>query len=55
MPRMTDLLIKCSGQAKKRRDEAREQFLGRITHLYCSEKGIGAIVSPCKLCMFVNM
>ena len=40
-----DLLLKCTGQAKRKRDETREQFLRRITHLYCSEKGIEAIVS----------
>lgn len=46
MPRMTeDLLVKCTGQAKKKRDESKEQFLRRITHLYCSERGIEAIVS----------
>lgn len=46
MPRMTaDLLVKCTGQAKRKRDETQDQFLRRITHLYCSEKGIEAIVS----------
>ena len=41
----TDLLVKCTGQAKRKRDESQEQFLRRITHLYCSERGIEAIVS----------
>ena len=46
MPRMTtDLLVKCTGQAKRKRDESLDQFLRRITHLYCSEKGIETIVS----------
>lgn len=40
-----DLLVKCTGQAKRKRDETQEQFLKRITHLYCSEKGIENIVS----------
>lgn len=45
MPRMTaDLLVKCRGQAKRKRHETQDQFLRRITHLYCSEKGIEAIV-----------
>ena len=41
----SDLLVKCTGQAKRKRDEISEQFLRRITHLYCSERGIEAIVS----------
>lgn len=40
-----DLLLKCTGQAKKKRDETECQFLRRVTHLYCSEKRIDAIVS----------
>lgn len=51
MPRMTtDLLVKCTGQAKRKRDESLEQFLRRITHLYCSERGIETIVSIQSLC-----
>ena len=42
-----DLLIKCTGQAKRKREESQEQYLRRITHLYCAEKGIEKIVS-CK-------
>ena len=47
MPRLTvELLCRCTGHAtKRRRDENQEQFLSRITHLYCSEKGIEKIVS----------
>ena len=46
MPRMTaDLIARCTGQAKRKRGEAPDQYLRRITHLYCSEKGIDAIVS----------
>lgn len=46
MPRMSiELLSKCTGQAKRKRDESLEQFLRRITHLYCSEKAIETIVS----------
>lgn len=48
MPRLTvDLLARCTGHATKRRkDETQEQFLAKITHLYCSEKGLESIVSP---------
>ncbi len=46
MPQMTaSLLARCTGYAKRKRDESPEQFLRRITHLYCSEKGIDKIVS----------
>lgn len=39
-----ELLCKCTGQAKRKKDETAEQFLRRITHLYCAEKGIETIV-----------
>ncbi len=45
----TDLLLKCTGQAKKKKEESREQYLKRITHLYCAEKGIDKIVSQLSL------
>ena len=46
MARITpDLLSKCTGQAKKKKEESLDQYLRRITHLYCSEKGIEKIVS----------
>ena len=46
MPRMTvDLLCRCTGHARRKREEGPEQFLRRITHLYCSEKAIETIVS----------
>ncbi len=46
MPRMiADLLARCTGQAKRKRCETQEQYLRRITHLYCSEKGIETVVS----------
>lgn len=46
MPRLTvDLLCRCTGHAtKRRRDEKQERFLAKLTHLYCSEKGIESIV-----------
>ena len=49
MPRLTvDLLARCTGHATKRRkDETQEQFLAKVTHLYCSEKGLEIIVSDC--------
>ncbi|XP_003384368.2 PREDICTED: protein phosphatase 1 regulatory subunit 42-like [Amphimedon queenslandica] len=45
MPRLTvDLLARCTGHATKRRkDETQEQFLAKVTHLYCSEKGLEMI------------
>ena len=47
MPRLTvDLLCRCTGHAsKRRRDETQEQFVARVTHLYCSEKGVEDIVN----------
>ena len=46
MSRMTvDLLCKCTGQTRRKRDETKEQFLGRVTHLYCAEKEIRRVVS----------
>jgi len=46
MARITaELLSKCTGQAKKKREESLDQYLKRITHLYCAEKGIEKIVS----------
>ena len=47
MPRLSvELLCRCTGHANKRRkDESQEQFLARVTHLYCSEKNIEYIVS----------
>lgn len=41
----TDMLCRCTGQAKRRKEESQEQFLKRVTHLFCAEKGIQAIVS----------
>ena len=41
-----DLLCRCTGHAsKRRRDENQEQYLARITHLYCSYKQVEKIVS----------
>lgn len=46
MSRMTvDLLCKCTGQTRRKREETKEQFLGRVTHLYCAEKEIRRVVS----------
>ena len=39
----TDMLCRCTGQAKRRKEESQEQFLKRVTHLFCAEKGIQAI------------
>lgn len=56
MPRMTaELLVKSTGQAKRKRDESLEQFLRRITHLYCSEKGIEVIVSLYNVMVMINI
>lgn len=45
MPRMTtELLCRCTSHTKRRKDETIEQFLTRVTHLYCAEKGIEEIV-----------
>lgn len=55
MPRMTDLLTKCTGQAKRKRDEDQGHFLRRITHLYCGEKGIERIVSVASIERIVNV
>ena len=40
-----DLLCKCTGQTRRKRDETKEQFLGRVTHLYCAEKEIRRVES----------
>jgi len=39
-----ELLCRCTSHTKRRRDETQLQFLGRVTHLYCAEKGIEEIV-----------
>jgi protein phosphatase 1 regulatory subunit 42 len=45
-----DLLCRCTGHAAKRRkDETQQQFLARITHLYCSGKGL-EIIENLHLC-----
>lgn len=55
MPQMTrELLAKCTGHAKRKRDEDLEHFLRRITHLYCAEKGIERIVSETFTCWLCN-
>lgn len=52
MPRLNvELLVRCTGHAgKRRRDETVEQFLSRVTHLYCADKGIETIenLSNCR-------
>lgn len=40
----TELLCRCTSHTKRRKDETTEQFLARVTHLYCAEKGIEEIV-----------
>lgn len=50
MSRMTvDLLCKCTGQTRRKREETKEQFLRRVTHLYCAEKDIRRVVSGIRL------
>lgn len=46
MPKLTvDLLCKCvSSSVKKKRDETTEQFLARLTHVYCFEKNVDEMV-----------
>ena len=46
MPKLTvDLLCKCtSSSVKKKKDETQEQFLARLTHVYCFEKNVDDMV-----------
>lgn len=37
------MLCRCTGQTRRRKDESQDQFLKRITHLFCAEKGIQKI------------
>ena len=38
-----DFLIRCANQYNRKRGESREDYLCRITHLYCADKGLGCI------------
>ena len=40
-----ELIAKSHSHTKKRRDETVQQYVGRLTHLYFSEKNIDEIVS----------
>lgn len=40
-----ELLSRCTGHARRKRGESPERLLQRVTHLYCTEKGIQSIVS----------
>ena len=56
MSRMTvDLLCRCTGQTRRKREETKEQFLGRVTHLYCAEKEIRRVVSGARLTPYASV
>ena len=38
-----DFLIRCANQYNRKRGESQDEYLRRITHLYCAEKGIACI------------
>ena len=39
----TEFLIRCANQYNRKRGESQEDYLRRITHLYCADKGIACI------------
>ena len=46
MARMTvEMVGRCTGHTRRKRGESTESLLQRVTHLYCSERGISRIVS----------
>lgn len=50
MSRMnSDFLIRCTNQYNRKRGESEEEYLSRVTHLYCADKSIGSIqnISNC--------
>jgi protein phosphatase 1 regulatory subunit 42 len=38
-----ELLCRCTGQTRRKRGESEERLLQRVTHLYCSDKGVHSI------------